>query len=321
MEFLNLAAGLAAKVDWRDVFPNPRVGGVIVRDGKVIATGVHEKYGGSHAEVNAILNLDTNFKPGLEIYITLEPCDHFPGKKTGSCTQKLLKLGPDKIVIGALDERFGGKNVEKLRAAGIEVEVVNHEVSQNLARVKPKVILKMAQTLDGKISPHPQQRERGASIISSLESRKKVHQWRSEVDAILTTTATVIADNPILDCRLLNKKCVPQLCLFGKRKVPSDAKIFQFSGREILRFSGKDLSHDLREISEQGVKTVLTECGATMATALLRENLVDEIWLFVAPKIFGKGISIFSSEIPLDAFLLNSVEESGGDVFMKFIKG
>ncbi len=333
MEFLDLAARLASEVDWRDVYPNPRVGCVIVQNGKVVSTGVHEKCGGAHAEVKALENLklqttnyklqtsnneeasEGGFKSELEVYITLEPCDDFPGKKTGSCTEQLLKLSPEKVVIGAIDKRFGGKNVEKLRAAGIDVEVVNHEQSADLSRMKPHVILKMAQTLDGKISKGGKK-----DIISSQKSRKKVHQLRSEVDGILTTTSTISRDDPFLDCRLANKKCVPGLLVFGEAEADKDKKIFQFPERKVAYFSGEDLDRDMREISEMGVKTVLTECGATMATSLLRENLVDAIWMFVAPRIFGKGVGVFAREVDLSDFGIQEIEQIGGDVLIKFVK-
>lgn len=328
MKYLDMAAELAAQVDWRDVYPNPRVGCVIVRDGEVLSTGVHEKYGGAHAEVAALRALspglvlgEGDFKPGLEVYITLEPCDHFPGKKTGSCTDALLHLNPKKVFIGALDPRFGGKNVEKLRSAGIEVEVVYHEKSEALARVKPYVILKMAQTLDGKIGPSSLKlRRMGPVYISSLLSRRKVHQLRSEVDAILTTTETVLSDNPILDCRLVNKKCVPKLCVFGIREIERNMNIYQFSNRQVDFFSGEDLARDMRMISEMGIKTILTECGSKMATSLLQEDLVDEIQLFVASRIFGLGVETFTQEIDVSEFEIQHTEEIGGDILITFTK-
>lgn len=328
MKYLDMAAELAAQVDWQDAYPNPRVGCVIVRDGEVLSTGVHEKYGGAHAEVAALRALspglvlgEGDFKPGLEVYITLEPCDHFPGKKTGSCTDALLHLNPKKVFIGALDPRFGGKNVEKLRSAGIEVEVVYHEKSEALARVKPYVVLKMAQTLDGKIGPSSLKlRRMGPVYISSLLSRRKVHQLRSDVDAILTTTGTVLADDPLLDCRLLNNKCVQRLCVFGKREVKKGSKIFQFPDRQIDFFTGEDLSRDLREMSEMGIKTVLTECGARMATSLLRSGLVNEIRMFIAPRIFGQGVETFTQEIDVSEFEIQHTEEIGGDILITFTK-
>ena len=335
MEFLDVAAELAEKVDWREVYPNPRVGCVIVRDGKVLSTGVHEKCGGAHAEVAALKNLETtNYKlqtsnSPLEVFVTLEPCDYFPGKKTGSCTDALLHLKPEKIIIGAVDPMFGGKNVEKLREAGITVEVLEHERSKALSRKKPYVILKLAQTLDGKIgettnfnlqTTNLKGKVKNPVYISSLESRKKVHQWRSEVNGILTTTRTILTDNPLLDCRLLNNNIIQDLFVFGASDILKESRISQFPNRNIFRFEGKDLARDLREISEMGVRTLLTECGSHMATSLLQQDLVDEIRLFVAPKIWGKGTSNFGDEIPLDDFSLNSIEESGGDIFMKFIK-
>jgi diaminohydroxyphosphoribosylaminopyrimidine deaminase/5-amino-6-(5-phosphoribosylamino)uracil reductase len=336
MEFLDVAAELAEKVDWREVYPNPRVGCVIVRDGEVLSTGVHEKCGGAHAEVAALKNLETtNYKlqtsnSPLEVFVTLEPCDYFPGKKTGSCTDALLHLKPKKVIIGAIDPMFGGKNVEKLRAAGITVELVDHERSKALSRKKPYVILKLAQTLDGKIgettnfnlqTTNLKGKVKNPVYISSLESRKKVHQWRSEVNGILTTTKTVLVDDPLLDCRLANKDIVQDLFVFGASDILKGSRISQFPNRNIFRFEGKDLVRDLREISEMGVQTLLTECGSHMAASLLQQDLVDEIRLFVAPKIFGKGVDVFANEIDLGKFIMTEVEEVGGDMLVRFIRG
>ncbi len=339
MQYLNFASELAERVDWRDVYPNPRVGCVIVRDGEILSTGVHEKCGGAHAEVAALNEFElyknrtsqsSNSDFELEVYITLEPCDHFPGKKTGSCTEALLKLKPGKVVIGAIDPLFGGKNVEKLREAGITVEVVDHERSKALSRKKPYVILKMAQTVDGRIgqitnfnlqNPNSEEKIKSPAYISSLESRKKVHQWRSEADGILTTTKTVLADDPLLDCRLVNKNIAQDLFLFGASDVLKGSRILQVPNRNVFCFEGKDVARDLREISEMGVQTLFTECGSHMATALLQQDLVDEIRLFVAPKIWGKGVAVFANEIDVSQFSMTNVEEVGGDVLMKFMRG
>ena len=350
-----MAMRLASEVDWRDVYPNPRVGCVIVKDGEVVASGVHEKYGGAHAEVNALgclspgLSLgDHATKPGLVgdagrlvVYVTLEPCDCFPGKKTGSCVDRLIELNPDKVVVGCIDDRFGGNNVQKLRDVGIEVEVRNDEGCRDLARLRPRVILKMAQTLDGKIAPHPQplsQRERGASedkclplksrggekkkgpvYISSLASRKKVHELRARVDGILTTTETVLVDNPLLDCRLVEGKA-SDLFVFGKSGIPDEARIFQIPGRRVMRLDGNDLGRDLREISEMGMRMVMTECGPMMATSLLRGGFVDELWILIAPVIWGDGKDVFLKEVDLSGFKMVSVGEIEGDVLVIYKK-
>ena len=321
MEYLDLAAKLASAVDWRKVYPNPRVGCVIVQNGEVVATGVHERYGELHAEQKALAALfqTPNFKlqtsnKKLELYVTLEPCDDFQGKKTESCTQKLINLSPKKVFVGALDKRFGGKNVEKLRAAGIEVEVRENALCADLARTKPHIILKLAQTLDGRISYGGKK-----DIISSLESRKKAHQLRSEVDGILTTTQTLIADDPLLDCRLLTQNKVPPLYVFGCTDLPKDLQVFQ-QQRDIHCFSGENLAYDLREMSENGVKTVLTECGATFSTELLKQGLEDELLIFVTPRIAGRGILSATESLNFNNFSLISCEESGGDMFLKYRK-
>ena len=162
LKFLELAAEIGAEVNPNLVAPNPRVGAVAVRGGKVLATAAHNFFGGSHAEKNLLIALEkmrvSDFSE-IEIYVSLEPCEFFTGKKTASCSELLRKMRPKKIVFGAADPRFGGKNVEKFRAAGIECVF---EKSQKCADLNPHfqvfekfgrpfVRVKMAATLNGKV--------------------------------------------------------------------------------------------------------------------------------------------------------------------------
>ena len=410
-DFLARAAELAAQIDPHMVRPNPRVGCVVVRDGKIIAEGAHEVFGGAHAEVNAIAPLAPLCKgsrspaergnegvsgklfdiSNCEVYITLEPCDHFEGKKTPSCTDLLIQKKPKKIIVGALDPKFQGKNIEKLRKAGIEVEVRNCAECQMLNPFfekfvrtgLPYVTLKLAQSLDGKVtSPHPQSLSHGGEreetrYISNELSRKKVHEMRAQYSAILTTTETVLADDPRLDCRLgeypspspreivqgtlasqefhgVNSPPTgggevssPDVIVVGKRKIPKTAKIFspappsllpqgergapfpsldgrgiegEGGQRKIHFFPTHDIEAVFRECGKMGIDSVMTECGAVMATELLQKNLVDEIQLFIAPEVFGTGKNAFVTaetfpRLPKN-FQLLDVQDLEGDIWL-----
>ncbi len=403
VDFLSRAAEIASAVDPHRVRPNPRVGCVIVQSSiindqlskKIISEGVHEYFGGPHAEVNALKNVaDCS---DCEVYVTLEPCDHFSGKKTPSCTEFLISQKPKKIVVGSLDPKFQGKNVEALRRAGIEVEVrdcpqcraLNPFFQKFVKTGMPFVTLKLAQSLDGRItSPHPQplsRRGERVAYISNELSRAKVHQMRAMHSAILTTTETILTDDPRLDCRLdeffpspptplpqggeesrkssLNPPFFkggsgcsnPDVVIVGNRKIPKTAKIFSPSpptplpqgersasfpslqsspaggegsgksplNRNIYFFPTHDVEHVLRECAKMGIDSLLTECGATMATELLQKNLVDEIQLFIAPEIFGKGKSGFATTKTfslLQDFELVDVQNLDGDAWLRFVR-
>lgn len=317
-KFLTLAATLANKTNPHATSPNPRVGCVIVKDEKVIATGVHEKFGEAHAEANACSNLKS--LTGCTVYITLEPCDHFAGKKTPSCTDLLILKRPDKVVIGSLDPKFNGQNIEKLRCAGISVETVadarctelNPFFQKFTETKRPYVRLKLALSVDGKIT-NP-----NGKWISNEMSRARVHEMRANFSAILTTTKTILADDPLLNCRISGRihTSNPKILVHGKKSdIPNCANIFSIPDREINFIESKDLKKMLTHAGELGIDSILTECGAGMCTALLSENLVDEICLFIAPNIFGKlAKNAFTTEVDLSEFKLDKIENLDGDV-------
>ena len=348
--FLNLAAGLAAKIDPHQVTPNPRVGCVIVQNGEIIAEGVHENFGSTHAEVNAFEKIripNSEFR-NLEFFITLEPCDHFSGKKTPSCTELLIKSKPRKVIIGSLDPRFQGANIEKLKAAGIDAKYVPNEECQSLnpflekfvTTDTPYLTLKIAQSLDGKIK-NPK-----GKWISNETSRKKVHEMRENYSAILTTVQTILDDDPILNCRLSSSPLIkgrhscfignrgveglaktnnhsnPQIIILGqKERIPNSAKIFSIPDRKIHSFEEKNLKKVLQKCHKMGIDSIMTECGQKMNTELLKQNLVDEIMIFIAPQIFGGNIkNAFYETIDLHNFELQKVEELESDIVCNYRK-
>jgi diaminohydroxyphosphoribosylaminopyrimidine deaminase/5-amino-6-(5-phosphoribosylamino)uracil reductase len=194
------------------VSPNPMVGAVVVNDGRIIGEGYHQQYGQAHAEVNAIAQATRNFDNHAEllknsvIYVSLEPCAHYG--KTPPCADLIIKHQIPKVVVGCRDPfaQVDGKGIEKLQAAGIEVitgvleeecQWLNRRFFTKVQKHRPYIILKWAQTQDGFFAPTD-----GSQFwITGTESRKLVHQWRSEEDAILVGKNTVLTDNPQLNTR------------------------------------------------------------------------------------------------------------------------
>ncbi len=342
IDFMKLAIELAEQVDPHAVSPNPRVACVIVKlrssnynlqslKKEIISEGVHRKFGGLHAEREAIEKLGENYNlSDCEVYITLEPCDVFSGKKTPSCTDLLIQKRPQKVIVGSLDPRFKGENLEKIRKAGIEVEVQSNEKCNSLnpflekfvTTGLPYVTLKLAQSLDGKITkqiPGSGNFEPGIEYISNELSRKKVHEMRANYSAILTTTETILQDDPRLDCRL-DGSSNPDLIVIGKREIPKTAKIFSIPDRKIHFFETHNLEEVLQECGKKGIDSIMTECGAEVCTELLKQDLVDEIQLFIASEIFGIGKNSFTTDLSSNfkKFKLCEVENLEGDVLMRF---
>jgi len=309
------------------VEPNPAVGCVIVKAGQVIGKGYHKKFGGPHAEVNAIEDCRTiGVTPeGGTLYVTLEPCCH--QGKTGPCTEAVINAGIVRVVAATIDpsEHANGKGLERLRQAGIQVEVglceqearlLNAPFFKHVTTGKPWVVLKWAQSIDGKLAYVDQSSEK--RWITNEASRSDAHRLRRRVGAILVGINTVLADDPLLtprpskgkkpirvvlddslkiplECRLLRTiKTSPVLLYTSKAAVdakPQHADEVRKKGAEVLAYEGKDEIPDLRflleELGKRGVQQVLVEGGPHVAASFLREALVDEICVYVAPQVLG----------------------------------
>ncbi len=330
-KFLQRAFEIASQVDPHSVTPNPRVGCVIVRNGAIVEEGVHEKFGGGHAEVNAIENLQKSplskgdlggFLSDCQVYVTLEPCDCFSGKKTGACVDLLIKYKPKKVVIGSLDPTFGGRSVNKMEKAGILIEMptansqklqadLNPFFDHYQKNKKPGITLKIGQSLDGKITG-------GNPYITNQSSLKKVHQMRAAYSVILTTTETVLEDDPRLDTRF-DMGTNADIIILGKREIPETAKIWQIENRNIHQFATLDEFLE-SEIYTQ-IDSIMTESGAEMNTLLVDRGMVDQIDFFVAPQIIGNTEKQnFEKEINLEDFQLRVSESREGDLWLQYIK-
>ncbi len=321
------------------VSPNPMVGSLLVAHGQIIGEGYHEKFGGPHAEVNAIASVkDQSLLEQSTLYVNLEPCSHYG--KTPPCSDLIIEKKIPRVVVSCRDphKKVAGEGLRKLREAGVEViEGVLEEQSLKLneAFVKsheknmPFVALKLAQTLDGKIAT-----AKGLSQwITGEKAREHVHVLRSRYDAILTGSSTVIADDPRLTVRHTAGRNPLRVILDRTLQLPVTANVFnddaktlvftsesafdlpkreelQQKGIEVVGVgegkNGLDLVDMLRVLHTRNVLSVLVEAGSRLSGALLRSMLVDKIYMYIAPKLFGgDGLDSFAPlgvENPDEAF-------------------
>lgn len=266
--------------------PNPVVGAVVVRDDQVVGEGWHERKGGPHAEVVALEAAGASAR-GATLYLTLEPCSHHG--RTPPCVDAILEAGVAHVVAGALDphpEHGGG--LERLRAAGVEVEQVDsfEARAQNegwrtwVSKRRPFVTYKAAVTLDGCMTVP------GERWVSGDESRRLVHQLRAGSDAVAVGMGTVRADDPRLDARGVEALRQPRRLAFGRGPLPEGSELELFSGA---------LEEELGRLAEEGVQSLLLEGGPTLAGSFFAAGLVDKLMLFVAPKLSGDGPALVSA--------------------------
>ena len=297
--------------------PNPSVGAVIVCDDKIIGEGFTSKYGGNHAEVNAIESVkDKSLLKESTLYVTLEPCSHFG--KTPPCSDLIVKHQLKKVVIGCLDSNplVAGKGVEKLQKSDVEVvvgvledECRNHHkrffTLQNKKR--PYIILKWAETKDGFIAPLTKDEQKPVWISNSY-SQQLVHKWRAEEQAILVGTNTVFADNPKLNVRNWFGNHPIRIVLDRNLKIESSAHVLDKSIRTIvftekkidsseenLQFETIDFTKNIAKqicevLGKHQVQSVIIEGGTKTLQTFIDENLWDEARVFTGDVLFTDGI-------------------------------
>ncbi len=314
------AIALARRGEGR-VEPNPMVGCVIVRNGRVIGEGYHRRFGGPHGEIEA-LQACRRSPRGATVYLSLEPCCHHG--KTPPCTDALIEARVAGVVVAMRDPnrvlRSGG--IQRLRAAGIAVEtgVLKREAAELLAPyltrirlARPFVIAKWAQSVNGKLATHTGH----SQWISCDASRRRVHRLRARVDAILVGSGTILADDPLLTARgvsirrqalrvvLDGRLRIPEKCQLAvtARAVPTlvmttavraqsrKAEHLRRKGVEVIACrapNGRLAPNDwLRKLAQRDVTNLLVEGGPTILTALLDARLVDEAFIFTAPMLIG----------------------------------
>ncbi len=312
---------------------NPQVGAVILdQEGRIVAEGYHKGSGTAHAEVMAIEDLKRSipypFAPGYTAVVTLEPCNHFG--KTGPCAQALIDAGISRVVFPLKDpgnESAGG--AQRLRDSGVEViEGVLRDKAKEQARVwlsskqlgRPFVTLKWASSLDGRIAAT----DGSSKWISGEESRRDAHFLRRDVDAILVGTGTVIADDPELTARDQNGNYFehqPLRVVMGERALPSDKRVFNDKA-ETIQIRARNPQVVMQELENRQVKHLLVEGGSKIASEFIRNNLVDEFIVYLAPLLLGgPRLAINDLGIPsmAEAVNLRITEQKllGEDLFIR----
>jgi diaminohydroxyphosphoribosylaminopyrimidine deaminase/5-amino-6-(5-phosphoribosylamino)uracil reductase len=287
--------------------PNPVVGAVVVRNGQIVGEGWHERKGGPHAEVVA-LEAAGRLARGATLYVTMEPCSHHGS--TPPCTEAVLESGVAKVVSGSLDPNpEAGGGLELLREAGVDVEDADSFPAREqnaawrvwIAEKRPFVILKLAVTLDGRVAVP------GSRWISGKKSRRRVHELRAQVDAVGVGMGTVKADDPQLTARDVEVARQPRRLAFGRGPLPHGSE---------LELRDGPLAEELHALSEDGIQSLLLEGGPRLAQTFLQADLVDQVLLFVAPRLGGSG-PLFAPDLsgPIELRRLRS-EQVGEDVLL-----
>jgi diaminohydroxyphosphoribosylaminopyrimidine deaminase / 5-amino-6-(5-phosphoribosylamino)uracil reductase len=293
-------------------YPNPLVGAVVVREGEVVGEGWHERPGRPHAEVNALAAAGEHAR-GATLYVSLEPCAHHGA--TPPCVDAILDAGIARVVVGVRDPNpdVSGGGVERLRGAGVDVEVVQGEPAWRSRDVnagylsvhergRPWVIYKAAATLDAGMTVP------GERWVTGEESRRRVHELRGWVDAVAVGMGTVRADAPRLDARGVDAPKQPRRLAFGRGPLPRGSELEVRSG---------PLDDELRTLAREGVQTLLLEGGGTLASSFFAAGLVDKLLVFVAPTLAGAGPRLVASlPAPLKLTRLRS-EQVGDDVLLE----
>lgn len=299
-----------------DVAPNPMVGCVIVHEGKIIGEGYHKKYGQAHAEVDAIRSVqDPELLTQSTLYVSLEPCAHFG--KTPPCSDLIIESRIPHVVIGTVDPfaKVAGKGIEKMRTAGIEIEVgllerecreLNRRFFTFHEKKRPYILLKWAQTLDGFIDTDRTETQHPTWITNAL-SKRLVHRQRSEESAILIGTNTAQYDNPALTVREWTgnqpirmvidrtRRLSPNLTIFDQKSttwVFTDAEYEDTENIKFIRLNFKQdiLPQMLEELYKRDILSVVVEGGSILLDSFLSQGLWDEAFVYSGNQFFGKGV-------------------------------
>ena len=293
--------------------PNPMVGAVLVKNGKLIAEDYHRKPGTPHAEALVIQKAGEKARAAI-LYVNLEPCCH-TDKRTPPCTKAIINAGIKKVVIGMKDPnpKVAGKGIEELEKAGIKIisgileekaKKLNEAYIKYITTRKPFVILKVAMTLDGKIATP----EGESKWITGEKAREKVRRLRSSVDAIITAIGTVKADNPRLTARIKGKKDPLRIIIDPALETPLDSRILnappetiiitedtgnkankiEEAGIKLIHYTGRlDLKWLMEKFGKMDITSVLIEGGSSLNSHALEDGIVDKVMFFIAPKIIG----------------------------------
>lgn len=316
--FMNHALRLASRARGR-TRPNPMVGCVIVKEGRIVGKGYHHRAGEGHAEVLA-LDQARERAEGATVYVTLEPCSHYG--RTPPCADTLIKAGVNRVVVAMKDPNplVAGRGLERLRSAGIMVhlgvcEEEAHHLNQPfltwITQKRPMLTLKMAASLDGKVAT----KHNESQWITGPEARLHVQKMRDRHDVVLVGSGTVLADNPRLNCRIKGGRDPIRLVVDSTLKIPLNANLFtsttaplwiatteqadsehskkiESKGAEVIvchttKEGRVDLVDLMHHLGKRDILSVLSESGGILSHALLNAGLADRLALFLAPKFIG----------------------------------
>jgi diaminohydroxyphosphoribosylaminopyrimidine deaminase / 5-amino-6-(5-phosphoribosylamino)uracil reductase len=284
---LERALELAERGRGRVEHSHPLVGAVVFRDGESVGEGWYAGAGTPHAEVAALREAGERAR-GATLYVTLEPCAHHGA--TPPCAEAVIEAGIARVVAGAGDPnpKVDGKGFERLRGAGVEVEMRDswEARAQNeawrvwVSRGRPFVTYKVAVTLDGRVTVP------GSRWVTGEESRRRVHELRAESDAVAVGMGTVRADDPTLTARGVGAVRQPRRLAFGRSPLPEGSE---------LEPRSRELAEELADLAGEGVRSLLLEGGPTLAGAFFAADLVDKLLVFVAPRLSGSGPGLVAS--------------------------
>lgn len=337
------------------VEPNPAVGAVIVKEGKIIGRGFHERYGHEHAEVNAIRDAGGQCA-GATLYVTLEPCSTY-GKQP-PCVKAILEAGIARVVIGCVDQnpRNCGEGIRQLREHGVEVEVgvcpkeciiAHAPFFKWIGTGLPFVIAKWAMSADGRTATGTGD----SHWISSEESRRRVHEMRGRVDGVVIGVGTALSDDPMLTCRLAEpRRAATRIVVDSLARLRLDSNLVRTAketpvlvvttsaasrakiealanaGCRVMQCGGGDsvdLTLMIRQLGEEGFYNLLVEGGATLLGGMFDARLIDRAMVFIAPLILGGasapgGISGIGAPLVKEAIRLLEprIETIGGDILL-----
>jgi diaminohydroxyphosphoribosylaminopyrimidine deaminase/5-amino-6-(5-phosphoribosylamino)uracil reductase len=315
--YMNLAIKLALKARGQ-TSPNPLVGALVVKDGRIVGKGFHEKAGLPHAEVIALEDAGKKAS-GSTLYVTLEPCTHFG--RTPPCVDRIIKSQVKEVIVGMIDPnpKNNGKGIEILRKHNIRVEVgfledkltkINEAFIKYITKRMPFITVKVAESLDGKIAT----RTGDSKWITSDKSRAFAHRIRKDFDAIMVGVNTVLRDNPRLDAWYSQKHPI-KVVVDSQLSTPENANIFSGTSQviiatlnvalgqltenrenltkkarvlEVKEMAGEiNLKDMFKKLAQMGITSVIVEGGGTLIGSLFDQKLVDKVLFFISPKIIG----------------------------------
>ena len=316
-KYMDIAINLAEKGRGY-VSPNPLVGCIIVKRGKIVGRGYHKKYGEAHAEINALKAAGKKAN-NATMYVNVEPCSHWG--KTSPCTEKIVEAGIREVVVGMEDPNPLVDGYKELKFRGLKTRIgilrdkakkLNEAYIKYMKTKKPFVILKLAMSLDGKIATSTGD----SKYITSTAARKYVHQIRNDVDAVMVGINTVIRDNPLLDSRLVKGKNPIKVIVDSTLKISENSKVLNDPSKVIIATTNKapkhkidklqnkgarilvlkpkkglvDLKELMKELGKSEIASVMIEGGAELSGNAIKEGIVDKLLIFTAPKIIGNGL-------------------------------